>query len=487
MKTKRQPTVLLIEDDIVVAKCCKNFLESEQVKLDHVDTGAAALLHLQQAIPVAILLNLSLPDMNGMDILKYVQQQQLGCAVIVITVEDSVALFAEVMHYGAFDYLKKPFQTDQLLITLRKVLNDQTPTYFSDLNPKFPQPCSPQLKPFHQFIGASRPMLKVYRKIGKVAKSKASVFIIGESGTGKELCADAIHQESPRKDKPFIALNCAAIPHNLMESELFGHVKGAFTGADKERRGAASLADGGTLFLDEIGEMDLDLQSKLLRFVQTGTFYKVGGSQLEKVDIRFVCATNRHMLTEIKAGRFRQDLYYRLKVISIHLPSLREREQDILFLAQTFLNQYTQEEHKAFKGFTPEAEDVLLHYDWPGNVRQLQSVIHNMVLLDEGETISANMVRATLTEEIAEHTTEPQPAKHTQLLSPIPDIRIISDKALRPFSEIKKDVFIEAIEYCNGNVVQAAKELGIGKTTLYKKLREWGIPVKRKIKVISDQ
>jgi two-component system repressor protein LuxO len=381
------------------------------------------------------------------------------------------------MRYGAFDYLKKPFQTDQLIFTLSKALNAQPPTYPSEIN------TNSQLKPFHQFIGASRPMLKVYRKMGKVANSKASVFITGESGTGKELCADAIHQESPRKDKPFIALNCAAIPHNLMESELFGHVKGAFTGADKERQGAASLADGGTLFLDEIGEMDLDLQSKLLRFVQTSTFYKVGGSRLEKVKIRFVCATNRKMLTEIKAGRFRKDLYYRLKVISIQLPSLRERGQDILLLAQTFLNQYTQEEHKAFKGFTPEAEDVLLHYDWPGNVRQLQSVIHNIVLLDEGETINANMVRATLTEEMAEHTTELQPAKSTQELSPpIPSIPIVSGKAFRPFSEIKKDVFLEAIEYRNGNVVQAAKELGIGKSTLYKKLREWGIPIKRTTK-----
>ncbi len=483
MKTEQQPTVLLIEDDIVVAKCCKSYLETEQVKLEHVDTGAAALLHLQQAIPVAILLNLSLPDMNGMDILKYVQQQQLGCAVIVITVEDSVALFAEVMRYGAFDYLKKPFQTDQLIITLSKVLNGQQPSYPFEINSNSPQPRPPQLKPFHQFIGVSRPMLKVYRKMGKVANSKTSVFITGESGTGKELCADAIHQESPRKDKPFIALNCAAIPHNLMESELFGHVKGAFTGADKERQGAASLANGGTLFLDEIGEMDLDLQSKLLRFVQTSTFYKVGGSRLEKVKIRFVCATNRKMLTEIKAGRFRQDLYYRLKVISILLPSLRERGQDILLLARTFLNQYAQEEHKAFKGFAPEAENVLLHYDWPGNVRQLQSVIHNMVLLDEGETISANMVRATLTEEMAEHTTEPQPAKPTQELPPpIPGSPIRSDKAFRPFSEIKKDMFLEAIEYCNGNVVQAAKELGIGKSTLYKKLREWGISIKRTIK-----
>ena len=338
---------------------------------------------------------------------------------------------------------------------------------------------------YQKCIGNSPAMREVYRKIGRVAKSKASVFITGESGTGKELCADAIHQESPRQNKPFIAINCAAIPHNLMESELFGHVKGAFTGADKNRRGAASLADGGTLFLDEIGDMDLELQCKLLRFVQMGTFYKVGTSQLEKVDIRFICATNRYMLTEIQAGRFRQDLYYRLKVISIHLPSLRERGQDILLLAQTFLNQYAQQEHKVFKGFSPEAKKVFLHYDWPGNVRQLEYVIHNMVLLAEGDTISANMVRTTLAEEMAiqKETTKPQPAMPGQEFpSPIPSIPIISNKTLRPFDEIKKDVLLEAIEYCNGNVVQAAKQLGIGKTTIYKKLQEWKIPIKRTIK-----
>ncbi len=211
-------------------------------------------------------------------------------------------------------------------------------------------------------IGASQPMQDIFQKIDKIAASKASVFINGESGTGKELCAQAIHGKSPRKDKTFLALNCAAIPRDLMECEMFGHVKGAFTGADKNREGAASIANGGTLFLDEIGEMHLDLQRKLLRFVETGTFNKVGSSKLEKVDIRFVCATNRDPLTEIERENFRSDLYYRLNVISLKLPPLRQRGTDVLLLAQSFLNKYSALEQKCFQGFTSEAQKILLHY-----------------------------------------------------------------------------------------------------------------------------
>jgi len=247
---------------------------------------------------------------------------------------------------------------------------------------------------YHDFIGASMPMQTVYQMIDKVAASKAPILITGETGTGKELCAEAIHKESKRADKPFVVCNCAAIPENLQESHLFGHIKGAFSGAIKDQKGLVSQADGGTLFLDEIGELPLFMQSTLLRFMQTKTFSKVGNHQLEKVDVRFICATNRNLLAEIEAGRFREDLYHRLNVIEIELPALRERGQDILRLAKFFLHKFAKEVQKDIQGFNAEAEKKLLSYEWSGNVRQLQNTIQNVVLLNGGKVITAEMLAA---------------------------------------------------------------------------------------------
>ncbi len=245
---------------------------------------------------------------------------------------------------------------------------------------------------YHDFIGTSMPMQTVYQMIDKVAASKAPILITGETGTGKELCAEAIHKESKRADKPFVVCNCAAIPENLQESHLFGYIKGAFTGAIKDQKGLVSQADGGTLFLDEIGELPLLMQSTLLRFMQTKTFSKVGNHQLEKVDVRFICATNRNLLAEIEAGRFREDLYHRLNVIEIELPALRERGQDILRLAKFFLHKFAKEEQTDIQGFNAEAEKKLLSYEWSGNVRQLQNTIQNVVLLNGGKVITAEML-----------------------------------------------------------------------------------------------
>ena len=466
MKTKQQPTVLLIENDTTVADWYKGYLENEPMKLVQVHLEAA-LMYLQQAIPQAVLLNLELPNRHSMNILKHIHQQQLGCAVIVITTDNAVELIVDVKRYGAFDVLKKPFQIHQLLGTLHQAL-----TKSSEIPPT--ETGQKKVKPYPQFIGTSPAMQRVYQKIDQVANSKASVLITGETGTGKELCAQALHQASQRQNKPFFALNCAAISHDLIESELFGHVKGAFTGAIQNRQGMASLANGGTLFLDEIGEMDCNLQSKLLRFVETGTFYKLGSSQLETVDIRFIWATNRHLLSEIKAGRFRQDLYYRLKVTSILLPPLRHRGYDILQLAISFLKQYAQLEEKSFKSFSREAEKILLDYDWPGNVRQLQNVIHNLVLSHYGETITADMVQCTLAEEI-ESPCDIIPPQSLDQDNPLATAEVAktSPKTILPLWQVEKNAILEAIEYCNGSVVEAAKLLGIGKTTLYRKLQQW--------------
>jgi DNA-binding NtrC family response regulator len=311
-------------------------------------------------------------------------------------------------------------------------------------------------------------MQAVYRIIESAAPSKATVFITGESGTGKEVCAEAIHQCSPRREQPFIALNCAAIPHDLMESEIFGHVKGSFTGAQGDRKGAASLADGGTLFLDEICEMDLDLQSKLLRFIQTGTLQRVGSGKLETVDVRFICATNRDPLLEVKAGRFREDLYYRLHVIPLYLPPLRERGEDILLLARSLLQNYAKEENKRFRDFDAAAARVLLDYPWPGNVRELQNVVRNIVVLNDKELVSPDILPPPLNgvRALAVATTAAQQPAATATTPAV-------GGPIRPLWLVEKEVIEQAIASCDGNIPKAAALLEISPSTIYRKKQGW--------------
>jgi two-component system repressor protein LuxO len=323
-------------------------------------------------------------------------------------------------------------------------------------------------------------MQAVYRIIESAAASKATVFITGETGTGKEVCAEAIHGSSSRSRGPFIALNCAAIPSDLMESEIFGHVKGAFTGALRDREGAAAMADGGTLFLDEICEMPLDLQSKLLRFLQTQQFTKVGGSKVQHVDVRFVCATNRHPQEEVAQGRFREDLYYRLHVIPIELPALRDRDDDVLTLAEHFLEQYAREEGKTFEGLAPEAAEKLLAYSWPGNVRELQNVIRKAVVLS---TTDGQLSADWLPIEAAKpsiQAPEPEPGKAQD---PAPK-RAGADQtaggdtgtgalALKPLRVMEKELIEEAIRQAGGNIPRAAAMIEVSPSTVYRKLAQW--------------
>jgi len=305
-------------------------------------------------------------------------------------------------------------------------------------------------------------MQQVYRTIDSAASSKASIFITGESGTGKEVCAEAIHAASKRGDKPFIAINCAAIPKDLIESELFGHVKGAFTGAATDRQGAAELADGGTLFLDELCEMDLDLQTKLLRFIQTGTFQKVGSSKMKSVDVRFVCATNRDPWKEVQEGRFREDLYYRLYVIPLHLPPLRERGEDVIEIAYSLLGYMSVEEGKAFVRFAQEVLDRFNQYEWPGNVRQLQNVLRNVVVLNNGKEITLNMLPPPLN----------QPIENSLRLKE-KQSEDITVKDIFPLWITEKTAIEQAIKACDGNIPRAAGFLDVSPSTIYRKLQAW--------------
>jgi two-component system repressor protein LuxO len=387
------------------------------------------------------------------------------------------------MRAGAVDFIVKPYAKARLAVTLGNALEKQAlATQLASVKARLDR------GQFFGFIGACAPMQAVYRTIESVAASKASVFITGESGTGKELAAEAVHRASPRAGRNFVALNCGAIPRDLLESEVFGHVRGAFTGASADREGAAKLADGGTLFLDEIGEMPLDMQVKLLRFVQTGTFSPVGSSRLERVDVRFVCATNRDPMLEVQAGRFREDLYYRLYVVPVELPPLRGRGEDVLLIARHFLAQFAREEGRGFHGFSPPAEQALGQYGWPGNVRQLQNVVRNIVVLHDGDRVELDMIpRAVRRPDGAEG--DRSEAAPPAAAVPAPGVApaVAAARVVRPVAEaaeeemaeivplavMERRLILAALRHTGQDVPRAAALLAINPSTIYRKLQSW--------------
>jgi len=483
MKKENEFNILLVEDSPSLGAVYCSYLKGQPYNVTHVETGQEALDYLATNVPSAVLLDLQLPDMPGMEILKHVTSHEIPTAVVIITANGSAEIAVESMRHGAFDFISKPFDAKRLIVTVQNVLKQQELNQIVE-NYK----ASFSRERYHNFIGHSLAMQTVYRIVDSAAPSKATVFITGESGTGKELCAEAVHLESPRKKNEFIALNCAAIPRDLIESEIFGHVKGAFTGANAERKGAASLADGGTLFLDEICEMDLDLQSKLLRFIQTGEFQKVGSSKAEKVDVRFVCATNRDPLLEVKEGRFREDLYYRLHVIPISLPPLRERDDDVIAISREFLTNYAKEESKPFEKFSPEVENIIRGYNWPGNIRQLQNVVRNIVVLNQGGVITPDMLPPPLNHEMPDikpsprlifanpdinTSNQPQQASTTDNNSSASLASANSVYEIKPLWQVEKEAIDQAIELCDGNIPKAAAMLEVSPSTIYRKIQAW--------------
>ncbi len=466
MNEESKVNILLVEDSPTLSHLYRTYLEKEHWSVVCAESGTRALELMYLHLPQVMILDLKLPDMIGLDILRRVIQDKLPCAVVVVTGYGSVHAAVEAMREGAFDFIEKPCNAERLLCAVNNALK------MRQMETKAGHTEATNLD-YSGFVGSSPLMRIVYRVIDKVAASRATVFITGESGSGKEVCAEAIHRHpnSPRSEKSFVALNCAAIPKDLLESELFGHVKGAYTGAHIDRLGVATRADGGTLFLDEICEMDLDIQSKLLRFVQTGTFQKVGGGKIEAVDVRLVCATNRDPLKEVEAGRFREDLYYRLHVIPIALPPLRERKEDIIAIAKRFLVEFAKEEEKKFVGFTTETEELLFNYHWPGNVRQLQNVIRNIVVLNQGMLVTPEMLPPPLD--------KPNPIVKPLAVPAIIESRDnptqyeLSVEPIRPLWIVEKETIERAIAICGGNVPKAASLLEVSPSTLYRKRMFW--------------
>lgn len=458
--------ILLVESDPVQLSGLREVLQ----RMGHA-VASAVTYDLARAAAARdafdlVLLNVDLDGNEGEGLLRHLTTQPDGPEVVVYSARGSVNHAVSAMRAGAFDFLMLPVAPEKLQVTVVNALKLRQLTQTVETYQKADRPG------FQGFIGSSPVMQAVYKSLEQAASSKATVFVTGESGTGKEVAAQAIHNLSQRQGRQFVALNCAAIPKDLIESEVFGHVKGAFTGATADRDGAAKQADGGTLFLDEICEMDLNLQSKLLRFLQTGTFQRVGGSKPESVDVRIVCATNREPMEEVQAGRFREDLYYRLHVLPIGLPPLRERGADVVEIAQHFLRDASAEEGKPFQGFSLEVEGMLQHYDWPGNVRQLQNIIRNIVVMHSGTLVEAPMVPAPVGGRWARpHGFVGQAAP--QLVSSTVSRLPVGDHVIRPLAEIEREAIEHAIRVCDGNIPKAAALLDVSPSTIYRKQQAW--------------
>jgi DNA-binding NtrC family response regulator len=458
MATER--TILIIEDSRSLAQTCKVQLEPLGHRILFAETGQDSLKIMSANAIDCVLLDLRLPDMDGMDILREIRGWPSPPAVVVTTANAAMTVAVEAVRLGAFDYLVKPFSGARLVTTVTNALSN------ADLKREVETfRRTVEHAGFEGLIGRSLPMQRVYRTIEAAARSTASVFITGESGTGKDLAAQALHRLSPRSARQFVALNCGAIPRDLLESTIFGHLKGAFTGATADQEGAAARADGGTLFLDELGEMEMGLQTKLLRFIQTGTYERVGENRTRHADIRFVAATNRDPIEAVRGGRIREDLFYRLYVVPIEMPPLRDRGEDIILIARSFLAEFAHQEGRAFRSLSANAEARLLAFPWPGNVRQLQNVIRNAVVLNEGQILTEAMLPLP-TAGATSAAVPSAAAPPTELPAALAEIATLSDMERRYIERV--------IALCEGNIQLAARKLGISASTIYRKKEAWG-------------
>ena len=466
----RGPSALLADKALVQARLYAGYLRELNLDVTTVSTGRAALEVLARSRPKVVVLDLDLPDVDALQILARINNEEDPSATVAISLDASMTRAVSAMRCGAYDYLVKPFDAQRLVAAVRNAL----------LSKSSKNIIRARRKPLVNdgLIGSSPPMQALKHVIETAAASRATVFITGESGTGKEVIAQLVHRTSGRAGKPFVAINCSALPKDLVEFEIFGHVKGAFTGATSDRSGAAIQADGGTLFLDEIAEMDIDLQAKLLRFLQDGTIRRVGASTVENVDVRIICATNRDPLNEVRAGRFREDLYYRLHVIPIRLPALRDRGDDAIEIARALVVQFAEEEGKSFKCLAPCTEAAIASYSWPGNVRQLQNVLRSAVVLNDGEELTASMLP-----EIASpwpRTPPSAPLSATEAKQALSDgtssgAEPVGVNGIKSLALLEQEAIEAAIRICDNNIARAAAALEISPSTIYRKRQGWNI------------
>jgi DNA-binding NtrC family response regulator len=439
--------ILVVDDEEPFRRLLNKELTRKGYAVEVARDGNEALRLLHERSFDVVLLDVVMPGVDGLSLMKKMKEDSGAPAIIVLTGKATVETAVEAMKNGAYDYLTKPYKLDELAIIIDRAYE------FSRLSVKsklLEQELVRKESPF-EFIGKSKQLQDILAVIQKVAPTDSPVFIQGESGTGKELIANTVWHFSTRKDAPFIALNCATLSENLIESEIFGHEKGAFTNAYQMKHGLVEVADRGTLFLDEIGEMPIGLQPKLLRFLDSGEFRRVGGNKTLRVDVRMIAATNKDLNSLIKAGSFREDLYYRLNVINVAIPPLRERKEDVVELSHHFLKKYAKKLSKSITEFTSEALDLLTGYNWPGNVRELENVVERAVILCESGRIGAEDLSISSYAAVAEMSVNPS------------------------LEEMEKNYILRVLKEAGNNQSKASQLLGIDRKTLYLKLKKYGI------------
>jgi len=443
--------VLVIDDEAVMRDSCRQILSPYDCNVKTAENGISGLKAIQEEPFDIVILDLKMPGMDGMKVLKKIKEDNPQTIVIVITGHATVESAVEAMKLGAYDFIPKPFTPDEFrAIVKRSLEKKESMTEIECLREELEARIGMEL-----IIGQSKAMRKVYNLITKVGPTDSTVLITGESGTGKELVARAIHKHSLREHKPFVVADCGALVENLFESELFGHVKGAFTGATVTKHGRFELANGGTIFFDEIGNISLNVQSRLLRAIQEREVTKVGGTQATKIDVRIIAATNKDLQKLVQEEIFRDDLFYRLSVVPINLPPLRERKEDIPLLANHFLREYNKKRKKNISAISQRAVEILVNYDWPGNVREMENTIERAVVLTENDIIeSNNLLYQGLT---AKAVTKPDSKKYGDL------------------AKVEKEHIIKALEKFNGNRTKASQYLGIDRKTLLRKMKGYGI------------
>ena len=447
--------ILIVDDDEDHAEALADGLDLEGYACTIVTSGRAAIEKMGESSFEAILTDLVMHDLDGLEVVHQARSLQPEAAVLLITGHGSVETAVDAMRRGAFDYIEKPVRLAELRTRLSRAIEDRS---LRRTNRELRQQLDRRFG-LKGLVGQSPAMQRVYEIVRQVASTNATVLILGESGTGKELVAQAFHQQSPRSERRFVPVNCAALSEGLIESELFGHVKGAFTGAVAPNEGRIVYADGGTLFLDEVGDMPLDTQAKLLRVLETREVQPVGGNKTRSVDIRLLAATNRDLEGRVKEGKFREDLLYRLKVVAVELPPLRERAGDVPQLVDHFLHEMAERHGREIRGISPEARAELVRYSWPGNVRELRNVMENMVLLARSDVLDVEDIPVNVRDGARTHSVSG------------------GEFALagRSMAEVERALIEANLSFVDGNRQKAAALLGIGERTLYRKIKEYGL------------
>lgn len=458
MTSLKTTKILIVDDDPGHLTTLKTITKSWGYTVETANDGVVAVDTVKSGPVDLILMDVRMTNMSGIEALGQIKDYNPSIPVIIMTAYSSVESAVEALKSGAYDYLIKPLDFEVLKLTIERAsehagLKEENRALKEHLRSDYD---------IANIIGRSQPMKKLMDMMSMVAPSEATVLITGESGTGKELIARSLHFNSPRKEKPLVVVNCASITETLLESELFGHEKGAFTGADKRREGRFMQANHGTIFLDEIGETSPTMQAKLLRVLQEKEVQRVGSEETIKVDVRIVAATNRNLEADVANGRFREDLFYRLNVMNLNVPPLKERQEDIPLFAQHFLKKFADKNRKTVKGFVPLAVDMLLNYDWPGNVRELENAIERAVILLTGEHITEKQLPLNITKKYPDLSTSPIAA------APVMD-------GTRSMEEIEKEAILATLKASGGNKSETARRLGITRKTLHNKLKNYGL------------